>query len=127
MKNIAIVNFQIENKKLIRIKRTQRVTFADTLSNIGMSNMNVTKTEYFLNMYILIKPQFFRWNIGAVLWNKLHQHDRTLVLDLSYIHELFQSLKFFGDMTTEKWNTPQIVYYLVKIYYLVYLVICHRG
>ena len=35
MKNIAIVNFQIENKKLIRIKRTQRVTFADKLSNIG--------------------------------------------------------------------------------------------
>ena len=35
MKNVAIANFQIENKKLIRIKRTQRVTFADKLSNIG--------------------------------------------------------------------------------------------
>ena len=39
MKNIAIVNFQIENKNIIRIKRTQRVTFADTLSNIGKNNI----------------------------------------------------------------------------------------
>ena len=44
MKNIAVVRFQIESKKLIRIKRTQRVTFADKLSNIGREkNMNSQK------------------------------------------------------------------------------------
>ena len=35
VKNLAIVNFQIGTKIMTRIKRTQRVTFADTLSNIG--------------------------------------------------------------------------------------------
>ena len=45
MKNVAIANFQIENKKLIRIKRTQRVTFADTLSNIGNWQYEIYKTD----------------------------------------------------------------------------------
>ena len=35
VKKLAIVNFQIGSKIMTRIKRTQRVTFADTLSNIG--------------------------------------------------------------------------------------------
>ena len=35
VRNMAIVNFQIESQFYNRIKRTQRVTFADTLSNIG--------------------------------------------------------------------------------------------
>ena len=35
VKKLAIVNFQIDNQYFNRIKRTQRVTFADTLSNIG--------------------------------------------------------------------------------------------
>ena len=35
VKKLAIVNFQIGTKVMTRIKRTQRFTFADTLSNIG--------------------------------------------------------------------------------------------
>ena len=35
VKNMAIVNFQIDSQFYNRIKRTQRVTFADTLANIG--------------------------------------------------------------------------------------------
>ena len=38
VKKMAIVNFQIDNQYFNRIKRTQRVTFADTLSNIGETN-----------------------------------------------------------------------------------------
>ena len=39
VKNMAIVNFQIDSQFYTRIKRTQRVTFADTLANIGMSSI----------------------------------------------------------------------------------------
>ena len=35
VKKLAIVNFQIGNQIMTKIKRTQRVTFADTLANIG--------------------------------------------------------------------------------------------
>ena len=35
LKNMAVVNFQIGSEIMQRIKRSQRVTFADTLSNIG--------------------------------------------------------------------------------------------
>ena len=38
VRNMAIVNFQIDSQFYNRIKRTQRVTFADTLSNIGETN-----------------------------------------------------------------------------------------
>ena len=52
MKNIAVVRFQIESKKLIRIKRTQRVTFADKLSNIGREKKyEFTKTHINITKY----------------------------------------------------------------------------
>ena len=35
-KRLAIVKFQIANQIITRIKKTKRVTFADTLSNVGM-------------------------------------------------------------------------------------------
>ena len=94
VKNLAIVNFQIESPFFTRIKRTQRVSFADTLSNIG--RYLSTYYKYFLKIK-KITYSSFRWNIGAFLWHKPFKLGRTFVLDLSFDWQIFQIFSFGGS------------------------------
>ncbi len=62
---IAVVKFKLASKTVTQIKRSVRVSFSETLSNIGI-NFYQRFHELQLDNFLL-----FRWNTWTFHWNKL--------------------------------------------------------